>query len=420
MLKTIVQKWLANLSRAIIAKHQPKIIGITGSVGKTSTRDAIYAVVSRAYSARKGNKNFNNELGLPFAVLGVDSPERNVLKWLWVFIKGYLTLYIGSFPRILILEMGVDKPGDMDYLLSIAKPDIAVLTNIGISHYEFFQSSEAVSAEKGKLVSALSESGVAILNSDNELVLQHATKTQAKVITYGFSEESNVRVSIVEEKFTPPVSSKIAIHTNFSSFETSINAVGKPHISSCAAAIAVGLNLNISVDQITKGLQKYKPALGRLNVIKGIKQTIILDDSYNASPASMKEALAILARMPQENKIAVLGDMLELGDLSQQSHEEIGKIISTTNLARLVTVGAMGKVILEAAVSNGFEASKANWFSTSVEAKDFVRDSLIIDSAVLIKGSQSVRMEKISKELLMEPQSAPQMLPRQYGKWLND
>lgn len=420
MIKNLVQKWLANLSRAIIAKHKPKIIGITGSVGKTSTRDAIYAVVSTAFSARKGNKNFNNELGLPFAILGVDSPGRNILKWLWVFVKGYLTLYIGTFPRILILEMGVDKPGDMDYLLSIAKPDIAVLTNIGISHYEFFKTAEAVAEEKGKIISALSGNGTAILNADNELVLEQANKTSAKVITYGFNEQSNVRVSITEEKFTPPANSKIKVRTNFSNFETSVNAVGKPHISSSAAAIAVGLNLNISVEQITKGLQKYKPALGRLNVIKGIKQSIMLDDSYNASPASVKEALAVLARMPQQNKIVVLGDMLELGELSLQSHQEIGKVIATMDLVRLVTVGIMGKVILESAVSNGFDEDKANWFETSLEAKDFVRDNLVPESAILVKGSQSIRMEKISKELLIEPQSAPQFLPRQYGNWIND
>lgn len=420
MIKNLIQKWLANLARAIIAKHQPKIIGITGSVGKTSTRDAIYAVVSEAYSARVGKKNFNNELGMPLAVLGSDSPGRNVLKWLWVFIKGYLTLYIGSFPKILILEMGVDKPGDMDYLLSIAKPDIAVLTNIGISHYEFFKSYDAVALEKGKLLEALKTDGVGILNADNEIVMKQSSKIKGKVISYGFSDQSNVRLSIVEEKFTPPVNSKIKVETSFSNFDAIINAIGKPHIASCGAAIAVGLNLNMPVDSICKGLQKYKPALGRINFIKGIKQSVILDDSYNASPASVKEALAIITRMPQENKMVVLGDMLELGDLSQTSHEEIGKIISTMNISRLVTVGPMGKVILDSALQNAFDQDKANWFSSSDEAKDFVRDNLLPESAVLVKGSQSIRMEKISKELLFEPQSAPQSLPRQYGKWLND
>ncbi len=420
MFKNLVQKWLANLSRSIINKHQPKIIGITGSVGKTSTRDAIYAVVKTAFSARVGKKNFNNELGMPLAVLGVDSPGRNVFKWLWVFLKGYLTLYIGSFPKILVLEMGVDKPGDMDYLLSIAKPDIAVLTNIGISHYEFFKSYDTVALEKGKLLESLKIDGVGILNADNEIVMKQSSRIKGKVITYGFSEQSNVKVSILEEKFTPPAHSKIKVETSFSNFEAMINAVGKPHVTSCAAAIAVGLNLNIPVDQICKGLQKYKPALGRINFIKGIKQSVILDDSYNASPASVKEALSIISRIPQENKMVVLGDMLELGDLSQPSHEEIGKIISGMDISKLVTVGSMGKVILDSAVQNGFDEAKANWFATSDEAKDFVRDSLISESAVLIKGSQSIRMEKISKELLFEPQSAPLVLPRQYGKWLNN
>ncbi len=418
MFKNLILKWLANLAREIIAKHRPKIIGITGSVGKTSTRDAVYAVVSTAFSARVGKKNFNNEFGMPFAALGVDSPGRNALKWAVVFLKGYWTLYVGSFPKILILEMGVDKPGDMDYLLSIAKPDIAVLTNIGIAHYEFFKTQEAVAMEKSKLIAAVSENGAVILNANSKIVLEQVSKTKAKVITYGFGDESNVRVTILEEKFTSPAVSKISVHTNFSNFEAVINAIGTPHVSSCAAAISIGLNLNMSVEDIIKGLTNYKPALGRLNVIKGVKQSIILDDSYNASPASVEEALSVLGRTPQQNKMAVLGDMLELGELSSEAHQRIGEIISKMQLVSFIAVGSLSKITLESAIKNGFDESKAFWFETSSEAKDFVRDNLPAECVVLVKGSQGVRMEKISKELLIEPQAAPKLLPRQYGKWL--
>ncbi len=420
MLKQLVQKWLADLARKIIAKHNPKIIGITGSVGKTSTRDAIYAVVSTAFSARKGNKNFNNELGMPFAILGADSPGRNIVKWLWVFLKGYIILYIGSYPQVLILEMGVDKPGDMDYLLSIAKPDIAVLTYIGLSHYEFFHSREAVALEKSKLLSGLRDNGAAIINGDNDLVKQQANKAPGKVISYGFDEGNDVQISVLEERLASPAATNIKVHTHFSEFEARVNGIGKPHVASCAAAIAVGLNLNISVDHILEGLERYKPSPGRLNILKGIKQSIIIEDSYNASPTSMKEALAILSRMPQQQKVAVLGDMLELGDISQSSHEEIGSLVVASGVSRLITVGPQAKIILDSAVAHGFDEQQAHWFPTSSEAKDFVRETLAPATAILIKGSQGVRMEKISKEILLEPQSAPQYLPRQYGKWLEN
>src|SRR6185369_5763685 len=138
-MQRFVQKLLAFFSRKILAKYKPKIIGITGSVGKTSAKEAIFLVVSQTHRARKPDRNFNNEFGLPFTIIGVDSPQRHPLKWLKVFAQATgLILFRQRYPEILVLEMGIDRPGDMDYLLSIAYPDIAVITNIGISHYEFF------------------------------------------------------------------------------------------------------------------------------------------------------------------------------------------------------------------------------------------------------------------------------------------
>lgn len=417
-MKKVVQRWLASLASRIIAKHKPKVIGITGSVGKTSTRDAIYAVVSTAFSVRKGEKNFNNEFGLPFAILGVDTPGRNPIKWLWVFVKGYLILLTGFMPKVLILEMGVDKPGDMDYLVGIARPDIAVITNIGISHYEFFQTHQAVAEEKGKIVAVLSPNGVAILNADNDLTKQQASKTHGKVITYGFGEGSDVRVRVIEEGFNPPVKSDIEVITHYGSFTASVNAVGAPHISAIAAAVAVGLNLEIHQEDILKGLQRYKPVPGRLNFIPGVKRTIILDDSYNASPDSVREALSILGRAPQNQKVVILGDMLELGELSEQSHRDIGEAVAQLNPLKFIGVGSLAKIMIEAAVAAGYSRGKTEWFANSDVAKEAIRNSIEPESIILVKGSQGARMEKISKELLLEPASASLVLPRQYGKWI--
>lgn len=417
-MKQFVAKWLAGLARQLIAKYHPQIIGITGSVGKTSTRDAIYAVVSTAFSARKGTKNLNNEFGLPLAIIGSDSPGRNLFGWFGVFLKAYWQLWFGSFPKILVLEMGVDRPNDMDYLLSIARPNIAVITNIGISHYEFFGSQAAVAQEKGKLVSATPSSGAVILNSDNVGANGMREQANAKVIGYGFNPASEVRIQIKSEHFQVPAQSELEVHTPTQNFSAQVPAIGIPHLASCGAAVAVGLYLGLPIEKIQAGLKKYKPVPGRLNLLTGIKRTLVIDDSYNASPDSMREALEILRRMPYHDKVAVLGDMLELGEQSQASHEEIGSMVAGLGFSQLITVGSGGQIIANAARAAGMPADQIHSFATSALAAEHVRDKLIPESAVLVKGSQGVRMEKISKELLADPMSASNVLPRQYGKWL--
>jgi UDP-N-acetylmuramoyl-tripeptide--D-alanyl-D-alanine ligase len=417
-MKNFMANWLASLARQLIAKHNPKIIGITGSVGKTSTRDAVYAVVSTAFFARKGKKNFNNEFGLPLTIIGKDSGGRNIFAWLGVLLSAYWQLWFGSFPEVLVLEMGVDNPGDMNYLLSIARPDVAVLTSIGVAHYEFFKSQEAVAEEKGKLLRAVAEAGAAIINADNSAALALKANLSAKVITYGFNDQSAVKLHINQESFSVPAQSQVTVQTPTQNFEATIAAIGVPHISSCAAAIAVGLFLGIPVAKIQAGLKAYRPVKGRLNLLSGIKKTLIVDDTYNASPDSMTEALQILARMPHHYKVAVLGDMLELGEVSEQSHHEIGELAASLRINQLILVGPQSKFIAEGALGAGMTQAQIKWFSTSLEAASHVREQLVEQSAILVKGSQGMRMEKITKELLADPMSASNVLTRQYGKWL--
>ncbi len=167
MLKQQIQNSLAFLARHIITKYHPKVIGITGSVGKTSAKEAIYHVVSQRYRTRRPLKNFNNEFGLPLTIIGSNSPGRNVFGWLVVLAKGAGLLLFGQrFPEVLVLEMGIDRVGDMEHLTSIARPDIAVITSIGTSHYEFFRDLETLEQEKGKLAEALTEQGVLVVNGD--------------------------------------------------------------------------------------------------------------------------------------------------------------------------------------------------------------------------------------------------------------
>lgn len=419
MFKLWVQKSLAGVARAILAKYRPKIIGITGSVGKTSARDAIFAVVQTSYRARKPHKNFNNEFGLPFAILGEDSPGRNPVHWLGLWVRALKTLWFGPFPQVLVLEMGVDRPGDMDYLLSIAKPDIAVVTSIGLSHYEFFKTYDAVLAEKGKLVEALSPAGTAVLNADNERAKSLMNKTKARVICYSTRSATDVSTELQSEQLSTPASSTLKIHAPNRQLTATVPVIGEAHISALTSAIAVATILDIDDDALLAGLQSYRPVPGRLNILNGIKGTTLIDDTYNASPESAAVALALLARHPAKHKIAVLGDMLELGSESVEAHREIGHLVAQLKVDQLLAFGPESKLLADTAIQSGMQPQSASHFTNQDDLIEALLKLLQPGTAVLIKGSQGMRLEKVTKELLAEPMTASHVLCRQYGKWLS-
>jgi UDP-N-acetylmuramoyl-tripeptide--D-alanyl-D-alanine ligase len=306
----------------------------------------------------------------------------------------------------------------MDYLLSIVHPDIAVITTIGLSHYEFFHDAAAIEEEKGKLAKAVSGNDVLIVNADNEVALRQSNKAQGKVLTYSIRNQADIMIADIKESLEGKYNTTFSVVTPHKQFDGQVNAIGSVHLSALAAAISVAEVLNIDTDSIKKGLIQYKPTPGRLNIISGIKHTTIIDDSYNASPASMAEALALLARLPASSKMAVLGDMLELGAQSDPAHERAGKTVAELSPDYLITIGASGKIIAEAARQNGMNSEKIISFDTSDEARKTVQDLLQPESLVLIKGSQGKRMEKITAEIMAEPMRAHELLCRQHGKWL--
>jgi UDP-N-acetylmuramoyl-tripeptide--D-alanyl-D-alanine ligase len=419
-IKHKLQSFLAWSARRILAKYHPKIIGITGSVGKTSTKEAIFGVVSQKFRTRKSEKNYNNEFGLPLTIIGASSSEKGIAGWLAAVGKAlFLILFSQKYPQVLVLEMGIDRPGDMDYLLSLTgEPDIAVVTTIGMSHYEFFSDPGEIETEKGKLIAAVKSEGTAILNADNEASLRQKSKTSAKVVTYGASSDADVALQNLSENLEGKFYSHLVIKLASGEFEANIAAIGGTHISAVLAAVAVGQALGIEESLLKVGLQNYRPAPGRLNIIAGIKHSVIIDDSYNAAPDSVKEALAVLARMPNSHKIAVLGNMLELGAVSDSAHEAMGRETAKLGLDHLITVGDEAKLLADAAHSSGMAEDKILKFDTSDEARKTVQNLLKPESVILVKGSQAIRTEKIVKEIMAEPMRASELLCRQYGSWL--
>jgi UDP-N-acetylmuramoyl-tripeptide--D-alanyl-D-alanine ligase len=419
-MRKFVEQWLAFFARKIVLKHRPIIIGITGSVGKTSTRAAVFSVVSQKFSAYTPPKNLNDKIGLPLGIIGLDSPGRSLWGWGAVFVHAtVLWLFARRYPKVLVLEYGIDRVGEMDELLAIAKPNIGILTAIGLSHYEFFKDTETIEREKGRLIEAVQavSGNAVVLNADNELTLRQRDKTQATVLTYG-TREAAIRVNKIEEHLNDAASTTVSVTTPTRTIDATLMAVGTTHVSSCLAAVAVAEVMHIETDLVQKGLSHYRPAPSRLSVLSGLKRSVLIDDTYNAAPDSMHEALVLFSRFPGAHKIAVLGDMLELGPLFEDAHQAVGVEVARIAPAHLVTVGAGGKIIAESALKAGFPEERIISFDRSDDAQIPVQNIVREGSVVLVKGSQGMRMEKIVKEVMAEPMRATELVCRQYGKWL--
>jgi UDP-N-acetylmuramyl pentapeptide synthase len=413
-----IQNILKFAAQGIVSRYKPTIIGITGSSGKTSTREAIFAVVSQKYDSRRPQKNFNNEFGLPLAIIGSDSPGKNPFKWLWLFIKiAWLLTGFASFPKMLVLEYGIDKPGDMDYLTAIAKPTLAVLTATGLAHREFFENEEQIAVEKKKLLAAADPAGAVFVNTDR--VSRIDDIKHAHLITYGHESTAQVYPTTISEDVESDFSTHIEVPYRNQNLSVLVHGIGTTHQSAALAAIAVADYLHIEPDLVICGLSEYKPAPGRMNIINGLKKTILIDDTYNAAdPEGVKKSLDLLMRIPRQPKIAIIGTMRELGSVSRENHEAVGRIVSTLPLDMLITVGEEAKIIADTARAEGFSSEKISSYVTSVEAIDHASEILIPGSIILLKGSQYVRLEKLTKELMAEPMRASELLCRQSPGWL--
>ncbi len=434
-MKSILQNILARLARATIKKYKPMIITVTGSVGKTSARMAIFDVLKSAHHVRTAAKNFNNEIGVPLTILGIDHYGKNILAWKWSLVKVWFSLLFSSkkYPDILILEYGVDRPGDMDYLVSIARPDIAVITAIGDvpAHIEFFKDAEAIANEKAKLVEALSIQGYAILNHDDYAVYDMKEKTKAHVMTYGFEEHADMRIAhyelrTIKNETLGDIPEGITMKMQYSGSVVPVrlyHVFGTPACYAAAAAAAVGLILNKNMVEISEALARYESPPGRLRLLKGIKSSFILDDTYNASPEAMRVALDTLAILPGKRKIAVLGDMLEIGTYTENSHRSIGDRVAEF-ADMLITVGARAKFIADEAMMRGTEKharvlnhNQVLRFDDSTEAGKALDPLIQEGDLILVKGSQGMRMERVVYEIMCQPLLADKLLVRQEEYW---
>lgn len=428
LIKKIIVWKLGIIAKMYLRRYRPQIVAITGNVGKTSTKEAVVAVLSRFKRVRSGKGNLNNEFGVPLTIIGDwadDYYEAGNTFFFWVRVLAVSwggLFFQRNYPEILVLEYGADKPGDIKKLVDKYQPHISVVTAVGEVpvHVEYFSGSEGVAKEKGRLVEGLSVSDFAILNFDDLAVLEMKERTRAKVFTYGFGEGAMVKVSNLEswiENGIPEgVSFKINYNDSFVPFKLS-GSLGKSQGYAAAAAAAVGVIFGMNLVDISETLSEYRGPKGRLKILRGIKNSTIIDDTYNASPLSTHLALETLRDLPGTRKVAILGDMLELGKYTIDAHKEAGNMAGTF-VVLLICVGSRAKFIADSAF-NQMPAENIYRFETSDEAKLKVQELIKEGDLILVKGSQGMRMEKIVEEIMSEPQIKKELLVRQSKKWLS-
>ncbi len=360
-------KSLQQIARFWRRKMDLRVIGITGSVGKSTSKEVIAEVLEQRYRTLKSPGNMNNEIGLPLTILRIG--------------PGY---------QRAVLEMGFYVPGEIAFLCDIALPEIGVVTNVGTVHAERAGSQEEIYQGKSELVKSLPVNGVAILNNDDPLVRKMAELTVARVFFYGLDPTSDIWADELEGLGLEGI--RFRIHYQKEIMHVHVPMIGQHSVHTALRAAAVGLADGLSWKEILDGLSQGHNQL-RLMAVRTKSGALLLDDTYNASPESMLAALNLLAELGG-HKVAVLGDMLELGQYEKQGHEMIG--VRAAEVADiLVTVGLRGHMIAAAARRAGLEKRRIVEFEDQDEATTHLRKSLTKEDVVLVKGSHGIRMDRI-------------------------
>ncbi len=364
------------------ARFTPRVVGVTGSVGKTSTKELIAAVLERRFNTFKSEGNLNSDIGLPLALLKL-RPEHERA----------------------VLEMGMYDVGEIARLCEIARPAVGVVTMVGPVHLERVGSMEGIIAAKSELVQALpaeADGGVAILNADDPNVLGMRRKTRARVVTYGLAHDADVRASEVTGLGLEGI--RFRLHCGGEAFSVKVPLLGRHSAHTALRAAAVGLVEGMTWDEILAGLQ-FSAVQLRLMAISGPGGSVLLDDTYNASPDSTFAALNLLAEL-EGRRVAVLGDMLELGSYEEAGHRMVGaRAREVADL--LVTVGPRGRVIAAAALDAGMPAGIVHSFDMHLEAIDFLMKEVRAGDYVLVKGSRAMHMDKIVEVMSQPTESEP-------------
>ncbi len=345
-----------------------RVVGITGSVGKSTTKEAIAQVLSVRYHTLKSPGNLNNEIGLPLSVLKLNETHERA-----------------------VLEMGFFVPGEIQFLCEIAKPQMGVVTNIGTVHAERAGSQEAIARGKSELIQSLPVDGVSILNFDDPWVRKMEEKSKARVFFYGLSPEADLWADQIEGLGLDGI--RLRLHYKGETIHAHVPMIGRHSAHTVLRAAAVALNDGMNFEEILSGLKRGGAQL-HLSAVRSKQGALILDDTYNAAPESMLAALNLLDEVGGARKIAVLGDMLELGVYERQGHEMVGmRAAQVANV--LITLGPRAKIMAETARRAGFKSANIHEFDEQAPVIEWLHKHLSAEDTVLVKGSRGLMMEKI-------------------------
>jgi UDP-N-acetylmuramoyl-tripeptide--D-alanyl-D-alanine ligase len=368
-------KALGDIARYYRSLFDIPLVGITGSVGKTSTKDMIACVLQQKFNILKTSGNFNNHIGLPLSVMNLEKEHEAA-----------------------VLEMGMSGLGEISYLTRIAKPDIAVITNIGMSHIEKLGSKQNILKAKMEIMEGLPHSGVVILNGDDSLLYGLKGYLKYKTVYYGTEEGLDLQAYNVKTMGESGTCFEVTIGNR--DYKIHIPVPGTHNVYNALAAMAVGLQMGVPVESMIKGIASYSSAKMRLDIVnhKGYK---VINDAYNASPQSMESAIDVLRDTSEGNRtIAVLGDMLEMGEWAYKAHLGVGKYVASKDINYLVTVGENGKNIASGALEAGIPTERVFSFKDNDEVKKFLEGFVEEGDFILVKGSRGMKMEEIAQGLM--------------------
>lgn len=351
-------------------------VAVTGSVGKTSTKDMIACVLSKRYKTLKTDGNFNNDIGLPLTMLRMSSEDE-----------------------VAVFEMGMSNFGEISYLSKLAAPETAVLTNIGFSHIEFLKTQENILKAKLEILDGLSPDGAVIINGDDELLNDLYGSLPYETLSYGIENHSCDITAQNVKKFSDGTEFEVKVDGEI--HKVTVNVPGLHHVSNALAAILVGLRYNIPVKDMIEGIGEFRPG-GLRQSVERLKKFTLIRDCYNASPTSMKSGLEVLSVTSPSGmsdgfrRVAVLGEMLELGDFSEEAHENIGKLATEYELGCLVAVGDHAENVARGAINSGFASSEIYVFRDTETAKAHIGEILQPNDVILFKGSRGMRLEELA------------------------
>jgi len=355
-------------------RHGIPLVAITGSNGKTSTKEILSAILQKRYEVLKNEGNLNNLIGVPLTLLNISSDHE-----------------------VAVVEMGMNRKGEIRALAAMASPDIGLITNIGEAHLEGLGSIEDIKMAKGELIEALRSEHHVVLNADDEASMDLSRLASGNIVTFAVNKGADVRATEVEVEWGK--GTLFILSLKGETIPVLLPTYGIHQLYNSLAAAAVAYIMGLGLDEIRDGLEEYEPYSGRMEIISEAG-VVLINDTYNANPPSLRHALETMARLSSGRKIAVLGDMLEMGEDAEKIHFDTGSFAFSQGIDLLLTLGPLAKSIVEGAVESGMARGSALSFTDKGELNSYLRSEVRSGDWILIKGSRAMKMEEVTTDIL--------------------